>query len=119
APRASETPSAAGTGWPSSRFRRSRPSGCRSSARSSREEDFGGLLAREPARSQMFREMPPTTDEGAHGRHGVDATGTPLPTSPTRGEVPSGGLGRMVPHTRWSTLPLAGRDGEGGGDELG
>src|SRR5690606_35867410 len=38
----------------------------------------------------------------------------PLPSSPTRREVPPCGLCRMVPRTRWYTLPLAGRGGEGG-----
>src|SRR5690606_21220361 len=38
---------------------------------------------------------------------------TPLPASPTRGEVPRCGCGNVVPHARWNTLPLVGRDGEG------
>src|SRR5690606_12067982 len=38
---------------------------------------------------------------------------TPLPTSPTRGEVPAGGAGTIEPQPRSSTLPLVGRVGEG------
>jgi len=41
------------------------------------------------------------------------AAGTPLPTSPTRGEVPPCGGSRMSPRPRWDTLPLVGRAGEG------
>jgi len=39
---------------------------------------------------------------------------SPLPTSPARGEVPHRVLGWIVPGTPASTLPLAGRVGEGG-----
>ncbi|HEV7719535.1 MAG TPA: cobaltochelatase subunit CobN [Arsenicitalea sp.] len=38
---------------------------------------------------------------------------TPLPTSPARGEVPAGYLGKAVPHAPAGTLPLVGRAGEG------
>src|SRR5690606_22285296 len=38
---------------------------------------------------------------------------TPLPTSPTRGEVPSSGRGTIEPRTPGDTLPLVGRAGEG------
>src|SRR5690606_1235824 len=38
---------------------------------------------------------------------------TPLPASPTRGEVSAGGRGWIVPRTRCHTLPLVGRAGEG------
>src|SRR5690606_6689521 len=38
---------------------------------------------------------------------------TPLPTSPTRGEVSAGGVGTIEPQPRSSTLPLVGRAGEG------
>ena len=41
------------------------------------------------------------------------AAGTPLPTSPTRGEVPPCGGYAIGPYTRSSTLPLVGRAGEG------
>ena len=39
----------------------------------------------------------------------------PLPTSPTRGEVPSGSRGSMVPGSTAVTLPLVGRAGAGAG----
>jgi cobaltochelatase CobN len=38
----------------------------------------------------------------------------PLPTSLARGEVPSGGVGAILPKTPAGTFPLAGRVGEGG-----
>ena len=38
---------------------------------------------------------------------------TPLPTSPTRGEVPAGGGGTTVPQTRCDTSPLVGEAGRG------
>src|SRR5690606_4494916 len=51
---------------------------------------------------------------GNEARHVCYARGiTPRPSSATRGEGPPWGPGRIVPHPRWSTLPLAGRDGEG------
>jgi hypothetical protein len=38
---------------------------------------------------------------------------TPLPTSPTRGEVPAGAWGRAVPHTRFTPPPSVGEVGRG------
>jgi len=38
---------------------------------------------------------------------------TPLPTSPTRGEVQIGDVAKIVPHAPADTLPLVGRAGEG------
>jgi hypothetical protein len=40
---------------------------------------------------------------------------TPLPPSPTRGEVSPCGWGTMVPDPLSNTLPLVGRVGEGAG----
>src|SRR5690606_39565087 len=72
--------------------------------------------------AKFHREHPlgPRVKPGDDGSVGmVMANGTiggmasPLPTSPIRGVVPLCGEDRMVPQTRWSTLPLAGRAGEG------
>ena len=41
------------------------------------------------------------------------ALATPLPTSPTRGEVPVGSLGSIVPNTPAHTSPLLGEAGRG------
>ena len=46
---------------------------------------------------------------------GIGASPHPLPTSPVEGEVPRGGWGDILPETRYGTLPLAGRVGEGDG----
>jgi urease accessory protein len=43
----------------------------------------------------------------------------PLPTSPTRGEVPAGVLGAREENTRSHTLPLVGRVGEGTSPDTG
>ncbi len=40
-------------------------------------------------------------------------TATPLPTSPTRGEVPGGASGTFVRHTQTFTSPLMGEVGRG------
>ncbi len=39
---------------------------------------------------------------------------SPLPTSPTRGEVSAGGVGEIEPHTRSTPPPFVGEDGRGG-----
>jgi hypothetical protein len=43
----------------------------------------------------------------------IIAATTPLLASPTRGEIPAGGWGRMVPPTPNHTSPLVGEDGRG------
>ncbi|KRA95069.1 hypothetical protein ASD83_19830 [Devosia sp. Root685] len=53
---------------------------------------------------------------GAIGGAGVACFGMchhPLPSSPIKGEVPAGGLGETLPHTRCNTSPLMGEDGRG------
>ena len=42
-------------------------------------------------------------------------TATPLPTSPTRGEVPASALGTTEPHAQLFTSPLMGEAGRGWG----
>ena len=44
---------------------------------------------------------------------GYYVCGTPLPASPTRGEVPAGGFGTIQPHARLFTSPLVGEVGRG------
>src|SRR5690606_17216719 len=82
--------------------------------KSSRQRSIRCLRrAASPGRAAAARTSAYSTTCLAMANSAFGGTATPLPSSPARGEVPPGTDGAILPHLRCSTLPLAGRAGEG------